>query len=50
MAKGKFDIYVYADWKGLAGPVLMGLLSAHFGKGKKSFSFEYNGYFRKHIK
>lgn len=42
MAEGKFDIYVYADWKGLDGPVLIGILSAHFAKAKKAFSFEYN--------
>lgn len=42
MAEGKFDIYVYADWKGLGGPVQIGILSAHFAKAKKAFSFEYN--------
>lgn len=42
MAKGKFDIYVYADWIGLYGPVQIGILSAHFAKAKKAFSFEYN--------
>lgn len=42
MAQGKFDIYVYADWAGLNGPIQMGVLSAHFAKGKKAFSFEYN--------
>ncbi|MFN4764579.1 type II toxin-antitoxin system HipA family toxin [Gillisia sp. Q332] len=42
MAGGKFDIYVYADWKGLIGPVHIGILSAHFAKAKKAFSFEYN--------
>lgn len=42
MKQGKFDIYVFADWKGMAGPKLMGVLSAHYGKGKKSFGFEYN--------
>jgi serine/threonine-protein kinase HipA len=42
MAEGKFDIYVYADWKGLDGPVQIGILSAHFAKAKKAFSFEYN--------
>ncbi|MFO8147029.1 MAG: HipA domain-containing protein [Gillisia sp.] len=42
MAGGKFDIYVYADWKGLNGPVHIGILSAHFAKAKKAFSFEYN--------
>lgn len=42
MAKGKFDIYVYADWIGLNGPLQIGILSAHFAKAKKAFSFEYN--------
>ena len=39
MAKGKFDIYVYAHWKGMQEPKIMGVLSAHFAKGKKAFSF-----------
>ncbi|WP_028296289.1 type II toxin-antitoxin system HipA family toxin [Olivibacter sitiensis] len=42
MAKDKFDIYVYAHWKGMPDPKLMGILSAHFAKGKKAFSFEYD--------
>jgi serine/threonine-protein kinase HipA len=42
MAQGKFDIYVYADWTGLNGPIEIGVLSAHFAKAKKAFSFEYN--------
>ncbi|TXK71960.1 type II toxin-antitoxin system HipA family toxin [Mesonia sp. K4-1] len=42
MAQGKFDIYVYADWIGLDGPLEIGVLSAHFAKAKKAFSFEYN--------
>lgn len=42
MAEGKFDIYVFADWSGLEGPTLIGTLSAHFAKGKKAFSFEYD--------
>lgn len=42
MAQGKFDIYVYADWIGLNGPTQIGVLSAHFAKAKKAFSFEYN--------
>ncbi len=41
MAGGKFDIYVYADWKGINGPIQIGILSAHFAKAKKAFSFEY---------
>lgn len=42
MAGGKFDIYVFADWDGLESSTLVGVLSAHFAKGKKAFSFEYN--------
>ncbi|SRX76324.1 type II toxin-antitoxin system HipA family toxin [Aequorivita antarctica] len=42
MAKGKFDIYVFADWAALENPTLVGILSAHFAKGKKAFSFEYD--------
>lgn len=42
MAEGKYNIYVYADWIGLNGPVQIGVLSAHFAKAKKAFSFEYN--------
>lgn len=42
MAQGKFDIYVYADWVGLNGPIQVGVLSVHFAKAKKAFSFEYN--------
>jgi len=42
MAQNKFDIYVYAHWKRMSGPELMGILSAHFAKGKKAFSFEYD--------
>lgn len=41
MAGGKFNIYVFADWKSLEEPTLVGILSAHFAKGKKAFSFEY---------
>lgn len=42
MKKGKFDIFVFADWKSFSAPKLMGILSAHYGKGKKAFSFEYD--------
>jgi serine/threonine-protein kinase HipA len=41
MAVQKTDIYVYADWQGLEGPLLMGVLSAHQAKGRKAFSFSY---------
>ncbi|WP_370176383.1 type II toxin-antitoxin system HipA family toxin [Leeuwenhoekiella palythoae] len=42
MAEGKFDIYVFADWVGFEKPTIIGTLSAHFAKGKKAFSFEYD--------
>jgi serine/threonine-protein kinase HipA len=42
MGTSKFDIFVFADWIGLDSPTLVGVLSAHFAKGKKAFSFEYN--------
>lgn len=42
MKTDKIDILVYADWKGMAAPQFMGTLSAHRGKGRKSFSFEYS--------
>lgn len=42
MAPNKFDIYVYAHWKGMPEAKPIGMLSAHFGKGKKAFSFEYD--------
>ncbi len=41
MAANKTDIWVYAHWKGLAEPQLIGTLSAHQAKGRKAFSFEY---------
>jgi serine/threonine-protein kinase HipA len=37
----KTDIFVYAHWLGMTSPALIGILSAHRGKGRKSFSFEY---------
>lgn len=42
MARNKFDIYVYAHWRPMPEPKMIGILSAHFGKGKKAFSFEYD--------
>jgi serine/threonine-protein kinase HipA len=42
MGKGKTDIFVYAHWMGMPEPKLIGILSAHQGKGRKSFSFEYD--------
>ena len=42
MNKAKREIFVYADWKELGGPQLMGKLTAQFGKSKKTFGFKYN--------
>lgn len=42
MLRNKFDIYVYAQWKGMDEAKPIGTLSAHFGKGKKAFSFAYD--------
>ena len=42
MALTKTDIFVYAHWIGMREPELMGVLSAHQGKGRKSLSFEYD--------
>ena len=37
----KTDILVYADWKGMNGPRLIGTLAAQQAKGRKGFSFSY---------
>ena len=42
MDKSKTDIWVYAHWAGMKDPKCIGILSAHFGKGRKSLSFEYD--------
>jgi serine/threonine-protein kinase HipA len=42
MAQNKFDIFVYAHWQGMQEPKIIGILSAHFAKAKKAFSFEYD--------
>ncbi len=42
MSGKKTDIYVYAHWMGMPDPAFIGVLSAHQGKGRKSFSFEYD--------
>jgi len=42
MSNNKTDIYVYAHWKGLPEPLIIGILSAHQAKGRKAFSFEYD--------
>ena len=42
MTTDKTDIFVYAHWLGMLEPKLIGILSAHQGKGRKSFSFTYH--------
>ena len=42
MPTGKLDIYVFAHWKPMQEPQLIGTLSALNAKGKKAFSFEYD--------
>jgi len=42
VATNKTDVWVYAHWKGLIEPMLIGTLSAHQAKGRKAFSFEYD--------
>jgi len=42
MAPDKIDILVYADWLELKQPKLIGVLSAHQAKGRKTFSFKYD--------
>jgi serine/threonine-protein kinase HipA len=37
----KREVYVYADWDGLNGPVFMGVLHSELLRGKEIFSFEY---------
>ena len=38
----KLEIYVFAHWKPMKEPELIGTLSALYAKGKKAFSFEYD--------
>lgn len=42
MSQNKTDIYVYAHWKEMKEPKIIGVLSAQQAKGKKAFSFEYD--------
>jgi serine/threonine-protein kinase HipA len=42
MEKSNEDIWVYAHWAGMKDPKCIGILSAHLGKGRKAFSFEYD--------
>ncbi len=36
------SIYTYADWDGIHGPKLLGILHSTLARGKEIFSFEYN--------
>ena len=38
----KRRVWVYAHWIGMRNAKCIGILSAHFGKGRKSFSFDYD--------
>jgi serine/threonine-protein kinase HipA len=42
MATPKIDILVYAYWFEISKPKLIGILSAHQGKARKTFSFSYD--------
>lgn len=42
MATDKINILVYADWFEANGHKLIGTLSAHLGKARKTFSFEFH--------
>lgn len=41
MKEKKLNIYVFAHWKPMEEPQLVGTLTALYAKGKKAFSFEY---------
>jgi serine/threonine-protein kinase HipA len=47
MSIDKTDIFVYAHWSAMPEPVFIGVLSAHQGKGRRSFSFEYDQHWLK---
>jgi serine/threonine-protein kinase HipA len=42
MSTNKTDICVYAHWKEMSEPKIIGILSAQQAKGKKTFSFKYD--------
>lgn len=42
MSQNKTDLYVYAHWKGMVTPKIIGVLTAQQAKGKKAFSFAYD--------
>ena len=39
MVISKIDILVYADWLEISEPKLIGILAAHQGRTRKTFSF-----------
>lgn len=43
MKGGKFDIYVYADWVGLNGPIQVGVLSDYSGSQRPICHFGSKG-------
>ncbi len=47
MSIDKTDIFVYAHWRGMPEPVCIGILSAHQGKGRRFYSFEYDEHWLK---
>ncbi|MEI6766492.1 MAG: type II toxin-antitoxin system HipA family toxin [Bacteroidota bacterium] len=42
MATIKTDVWVFADWAGMAQPKCIGMLSAQYTKGRRNYSFEYD--------
>lgn len=40
--KERKHIYVYADWAGIVGPKLMGILAVDVVRGEEVFSFSYD--------
>jgi serine/threonine-protein kinase HipA len=43
MSTDKTNLFVYAHWRGMPEPFLIGILTVHKSKGHRSFSFEYDG-------
>jgi len=41
MQQSNTNIWIYAHWRGMKQPKLIGILSARQAKGRKAFSFEY---------
>ncbi len=44
MSIDKTNIFVYAHWIGMPQPVFIGILTAHQGKGRRTYTFEYDGH------